>query len=91
MAEIRIRTSLFGAVLLFVLMTFGNAGAREVPSGQETPGRAADRGHLRPEKLPAAKAAGGGRFPENGETERNLLPCRVYGRIIREKRKSERI
>ncbi|MDM8522618.1 hypothetical protein QUF80_04530 [Desulfococcaceae bacterium HSG8] len=36
MAETRIR--IFGAVLILVLMTFGDAGAREIPSGQETVG-----------------------------------------------------
>ncbi len=34
MTEIRIR--IFGAVLILVLMTFGDAGAREIPSGQES-------------------------------------------------------
>lgn len=36
MAEIR--TGIFGAVLILVLVTFGDAGAREIPSGQETLG-----------------------------------------------------
>ncbi len=36
MTEIRIRIS--GAVLILILMTFGDAGAREIPSGQETVG-----------------------------------------------------